>query len=88
MGKILAREINAAAYVESSCLDQRRAKNVFQESAKTSQMLVEFGLKAMQSLYNIMMGDSDVGKNALMDAYLENRLNVNFRLLGNKCCFA
>ena len=71
MGEKLAGEINAAAYVECSCLDQRSVENLFEKSIMISQNVpVEFHDKT-PSLYILMMGDSDVGKTALKDAYLE-----------------
>ena len=75
MGVKLAREINAATYVECSCLDQRGVKNLFEKSIKISQNVpVEFHDKT-PSLYILMMGDSDVGKTALTDAYLVKRFD-------------
>ena len=70
MGKKLAREINAAAYVETSCLNQRDVKDVFDTSIMISlDVPVEFHDKT-PSLYILMMGDSNVGKIALTDAYV------------------
>ena len=37
VGEKLARTINAAAYVESSCLDQTGVKNIFEKAIKISQ---------------------------------------------------
>ena len=64
MGKKVAREINAAAYVESSIKNRRRVKNVFDEAIRValkplSQKPLESRAKAktMQSLYIFMVGD-------------------------------
>ena len=75
MGEKLALEINAAAYVESSFLDQRSVKNVFEKSITTSAAFQD----KTPSLHIFMMGDSNVGKNALTDAYLDNEFNLNPR---------
>ena len=75
MGKKLARKINAAAYVESSCWDKRGVQNVFEKAIKISQnMPVEFHDR-FPNLYIFMMGDSGVGKTALTNAFLDNRFD-------------
>ena len=74
IGAKLAREINAAAYVECSCLDQKSVQNVFEKSITISAAIQN---KA-PSLYIFMMGDSDVGKTALTDAYLDNGLDYHY----------
>ena len=75
VGGKLARDINAAAYVECSFLDQKSVKNLFEKSIN---MLVKFPDKT-PSLYIFMMGDSNVGKTALKNAYLDNRFDDHFR---------
>ena len=68
MGEKLARKINAAAYVESSFLDQRSVQNVFEKSITVSAAFQD----KTPSLHIFIMGDSNVGKNALTEAYLGN----------------
>ena len=88
-GKKLASEINATAYVESSCLDQRGVKNVFNEAIEIAlkslpKMPAEFLAKAktIQKLCIFMLGDSKVGKTALTDAYLKNKFNCHSQHFG------
>ena len=79
MGKKLAREINAATYIECSCLDLRGVKNLFEKSHKLSLGIpVEFDYKT-PSLNIFIMGDSYVGKTALRDAYLDKRFNNHYQ---------
>ena len=68
MGKKLAREMNAAAYVESCCVDGTRVENVFEKAiwAALEYMPVVFRAKAKKALIKaILVGDADVGKTCL-----------------------
>ena len=79
IGEKYAHMINAAAYVECSCRDQRGVQNVFE---KCITMSVKFHDKT-PSLSIFMMGDSAVGKKALTDAYLDNRFDDHSRHSSN-----
>ena len=79
MGLVLARKIKAATYFECSCLDHRGVETVFEKSIKMS---VKYQDKT-PSLYIFIMGDSDVGKTALTDSYLNNRFADQPRHLSN-----
>ena len=60
MEKKLAREINAAAYVESSCLEI--VEILFEKSTKISQNMPMECCDNTPSLYILIIGDSDVEK--------------------------
>ena len=83
MGQMLGRKINAVAYVESSCLDKRGVTTVFVKAIKISQQMPVKFCDTAPSLYIFMMGDSDVGKTTLANAYLDNRIDDHSPHLSN-----